>query len=277
VTGFGERLHDAVRRSGRLCVGIDPHPYLLREWGLDDSPMGLREFSLRVVSAVEARAAVVKPQVAFYERHGSAGIAVLEETIATARAAGLLVIADAKRGDVGSSVEAYGQAWLRPGSPLESDALTVSAFQGVGSLDAVIELARAHGKGLFVLSATSNPEASVIQTASTPSGRSVAATIATEVAALGSGVTGESWSSFGLVLGATLDLEAFGIETGTLAGVPILAPGFGHQGADVADLRHIFGDAADSVLVSASRSILSAGPAGLGAAIDAHSAEIARA
>src|SRR5690606_17054008 len=153
---FGERLRTAVDESGRLCVGIDPHAYLLRDWGLADTAGGVRELSLRVIDAIGDAAAAIKPQVACFQRHGAAGYAVLEEVLATAREAGLLLIADAKRGDVGTSVEAYGQAWLTPGSPLEADALTVSAFQGVASLASVLDLAAREGKGLFVLAATSN-------------------------------------------------------------------------------------------------------------------------
>lgn len=275
-SSFGSRLEAAVGQSGRLCVGIDPHPYLLADWGLPDTAEGVREFSLRVVEATIRRAAVVKPQAAFFERHGAAGYAALEETIATARDAGLLVIADVKRGDVGTSVEAYGQAWLTPGAPLESDAMTVSAFQGVGSLAAVVDAAHAAGKGLFVLSATSNPEAAVIQRARCVDGTTVAQTIAREVAALNSAPTAEGeWGSMGLVLGATLALGDFGIDPAELAGTPVLAPGFGHQGAQLAALGEIFGALAPTVLVSASRSILAAGPTGVAQAVLEHADEIA--
>ncbi|MBW8873198.1 MAG: orotidine-5'-phosphate decarboxylase, partial [Leifsonia sp.] len=131
---FGSRLREAFSDSGQLCVGIDPHAGLLKAWGLPDSASGARDFGLRVVEAVTGRAGIVKPQIAFYERHGSAGYAALEDVLAAARAAGLLVIADVKRGDLGSSVDAYGEAWLTPGSPLEADAMTAVAFQGLGSL-----------------------------------------------------------------------------------------------------------------------------------------------
>ena len=123
--------------------------------------------------------------MAFFERHGSAGFAAIEEVLGAARAAGLLVIADAKRGDMGSSVDAYGEAWLTPGSPLEADAMTVNPYPGVGSLDPVIALARRHGKGLYLLAATSNPEGLAGQTAVVATGehagRSVAGSIVAEV------------------------------------------------------------------------------------------------
>src|SRR6185312_14808881 len=135
---FGQRLAGAFDAHGQLCVGIDPHGFLLQSWNLPDDASGLREFGLRVVEAAAGRVGVVKPQVAFFERHGSAGYRALEEVLAAARAAGLLVIADAKRGDVGSTVEAYAQAWLTPGHGLEVDALTMNAYPGVASLDAPV-------------------------------------------------------------------------------------------------------------------------------------------
>ncbi len=135
AVAFGERVRDALDRFGPLCVGVDPHGALLESWGLDASADGAREFGLRVVDAAAGRVGIVKPQVSFFERYGSAGFAALEEVMATARAAGLLVIADAKRGDIGSTMDAYGEAWLTPGSPLEADAMTANPFLGVRTLD----------------------------------------------------------------------------------------------------------------------------------------------
>src|SRR5690606_27955683 len=200
--------------------------------------------------AATGQVAVVKPQVAFCERFGSAGYAALEDVLAAARLAGLLVIADVKRGDVGSTVEAYSQAWLTPGSPLESDAMTVSAYQGVGSLQAPLELAARHGKGLFVLSATSNPEAAAIQLARTESGDTVASRIIRDVVAWNTEQSTERLGSVGVVVGATVQASAFGIDLDTLHNVPILAPGFGHQGARIDQFASLFGAAADSVLVN---------------------------
>jgi orotidine-5'-phosphate decarboxylase len=279
---FGERLSAVFAGAGRLCVGIDPHAYLLGEWNLSDDAKGLREFGLRVVEATAGRAGIVKPQVAFFERHGSAGYAALEHVLSAARDAGLIVIADVKRGDVGTSVEAYGEAWLTPGSPLEADAMTISAFQGVGSITAPHELALAHGKGLFVLAATSNPEAAALQTATlargTSAGRSVAASIVSDVHdwnALETTASGStSLGSTGVVVGATVALGDYGITPQSLVGTPVLAPGFGHQGARVSDATRLFGAASAGVVVSASRSILAAGPSGVAAAIDAQNAEI---
>src|SRR5690606_26132854 len=155
---FGERLHQATATLGSLCVGIDPHESLLTSWNLPADAGGAREFGLRVVEAAAGRVAVVKPQVAFYERYGSAGFAALETVMAAARHAGLIVLADAKRGDIGTTMDAYAQAWLAPGAPLEADAVTVSPYLGVGALRSTFERARDAGKGVFVLAATSNPE-----------------------------------------------------------------------------------------------------------------------
>jgi orotidine-5'-phosphate decarboxylase len=176
--GFGERLGAVFAARGQLCVGIDPHDYLLDAWGLPRTPAGLREFGLRVVDAAAMTVGIVKPQVAFFEAHGSAGFSALEEVLAAARAAGLLVIADAKRGDIGSSVDAYGAAWLTPGSALEADAVTLTAYTGIGSLSGVFALAERFGKGAFVLSATSNPESFAVQSARIAGGEFTGSTVA---------------------------------------------------------------------------------------------------
>ncbi|WP_417562541.1 orotidine-5'-phosphate decarboxylase [Microbacterium sp.] len=271
MTPFGARLQAAVAARGRLCVGIDPHTTLLSAWGLDASARGAREFGLRVVDAAAGRVGVVKPQVSFFERWGSAGFAALEDVLRAARDAGLVVIADAKRGDIGSTMSAYAEAWLTPGAPLEADAVTVHPYLGVGSLEGAARFALENGKGLFVLAATSNPEAAVLQTA--PAGAEpVAAAVARAVRALDE--PGASWSSLGLVVGATVELATRGLSADLLQGIPLLAPGFGHQGARLEQTDALFGTLAPQVLASASRSILSAGPTGLAVAIEQHLAEL---
>jgi orotidine-5'-phosphate decarboxylase len=272
---FGDRLRTAFDTKGQLCVGIDPHAFLLAEWGLTDDANGLREFGLRVVEAASDRVGIVKPQVSFFERHGSAGFAALERVLGEAREAGLLIIGDAKRGDIGSTFDGYAEAWLTPGSPLEVDALTVSPYLGVGSIEGPRSIALAAGKGLFVLSATSNPEASGLQTSVTASGISVAASIVDQVHEWNA--TEPGFGSVGLVLGATVALGAYGIAHDHLKNTPILAPGFGHQGAQFSELNGLFGSVAPNVVVSASRSILAAGPDGIAAAIDDQAALVAEA
>lgn len=165
---FGSRLRRAMDERGPLCVGIDPHASLLADWGLNDDIAGLERFSRTVVEALADRVAVLKPQSAFFERFGSRGIAVLEKSVEEARAAGALVVMDAKRGDIGSTMAAYASAFLEKGSPLFSDALTVSPYLGYGSLKPAVDLARENGSGLFVLALTSNPEGGEVQHAVRP-------------------------------------------------------------------------------------------------------------
>ena len=262
MPSFGQRLEAAFLSSGHLCLGIDPHPFLLEEWGLGDTPDSLREFSLRAIEAAVDVVGIVKPQVAFFERHGAAGYAALESVLARARSAGLIVIADAKRGDVGSTVAAYGESWLTPGSPFEADAMTVSAYQGVGSLWDVIDRAEKNDKGLFVLAATSNPESAETQTAVRDrgefAGRTVAASIVSEVDIVNAAT--DRLGSVGVVIGATVDAVDYGITADTLLTTPILAPGFGEQGATLSDLPELYGEVAPNVIANVGRGVLRAGP-----------------
>ncbi|GAB3562559.1 orotidine-5'-phosphate decarboxylase [Arthrobacter alkaliphilus] len=260
---FGSRLAAAMAARGPLCVGIDPHPGLLADWGLNDDAAGLESFSLTVVEAVASLAAAVKPQVALYERHGSAGMAVLERTLAAASDAGVLSIADAKRGDIGSTMAAYADAWLRDGSALAADSVTLSPYLGFESLRPALDLAAESGRGVFVLALTSNPEGKSVQHVGGP--ESVARRIAEAAgaenrrypAALRTGGLG----SVGLVVGATIGgaLVDLGLDLDAVHG-PILAPGLGAQGATPADLRATFGAAYPAVLATSSRGILAAGP-----------------
>jgi orotidine-5'-phosphate decarboxylase len=282
VSGFGDRLADAIDGYGRLCVGIDPHESLLELWGLPISAEGARQFGLRVVEAAVGQVGVVKPQVAFFERFGAAGYRALEDVLASARAEDLLVIADAKRGDIGSTIEAYAAAWLTPGSSLEADAMTISAFQGVGSIEKPMQLATETGKGLFVLAATSNPESVAIQLAKVSANldegptRSVARVIIDDVSSFNARSTDGRIGSVGVVLGATLDLAAYGIDTRVAPspGLPVLAPGFGFQGARIEDAPARFGSLAALMLVSESRSLLQSGPSDIAGAVAARAAEV---
>lgn len=268
-TTFGDRVRGALEAFGPLCVGIDPHPHLLDEWGLEESAAGAREFAMRVVDAAAGRVGIVKPQVSFFERYGAAGFLVLEQVMASARAAGLIVIADAKRGDIGTTMDAYAEAWLTPGAPLEADAMTANPFLGIGTLEGTFRLAEAAGKGVFVLAATSNPDAFAAQRATLEDGRTVSARIVADVSARNAQATSEgSWGSIGFVIGATVDWADAGITT-VDPPAPILGPGFGHQGAGPGDLVARFGAAAPFVIASESRSLLSAGPADLADAIAA--------
>ncbi|WAZ20414.1 orotidine-5'-phosphate decarboxylase [Streptomyces cinnabarinus] len=252
---FGARLRHAMDERGPLCVGIDPHASLLAEWGLNDDIAGLERFSRTVVEAMADRVAVLKPQSAFFERFGSRGVAVLEKSVEEARAAGALVVMDAKRGDIGSTMAAYAEAFLRKDSPLFSDALTVSPYLGYGSLSPAVALARESGAGLFVLALTSNPEGGEIQHAVRADGRNVGATMLAHLAAENTGE--EPLGSFGAVVGATLgDLSTYDLRING----PLLAPGIGAQGATPADLPRVFGAAVRNVVPNVSRGVLRHGP-----------------
>ncbi|MCZ2402715.1 orotidine-5'-phosphate decarboxylase [Paenarthrobacter sp. Z7-10] len=255
---FGTRLSEAMAAKGPLCVGIDPHPQLLRNWGLADDTAGLRYFSQAVLQTVGPLAAALKPQVALYERHGSAGIAVLEELLADAAGAGVLTIADAKRGDIGSTMAAYADAWLRDGSALAADAVTLSPYLGFESLRPALELAASSGRGVFVLALTSNPEGASVQHAG---GKDSVARRIVMSAAQENLRSAVPMGPVGLVVGATVGtaLAELDIDLEALHG-PILAPGLGAQGATAADIRRTFGAAYRQVLATSSRGILAAGP-----------------
>jgi orotidine-5'-phosphate decarboxylase len=256
---FGGQLHASIAERGPLCAGIDPHPALLEQWGLPDNPSGLERFALTCAEALSAEVAVVKPQSAFFERHGSAGIAVLERTLATIREGGALSLLDVKRGDIGSTMTAYAQAYLDPSSPLAADALTVSPYLGYESLRPVLDLARSGGRGVFVLALTSNPEGAAVQHARDADGVSVAGQILAGAAADNAGE--RPLGSVGLVVGATVGaaVHELGLDLAAVNG-PLLAPGLGAQGATAADLRAVFGAALGNVLGASSREILAAGP-----------------
>ncbi|RHW24358.1 orotidine-5'-phosphate decarboxylase [Nocardioides immobilis] len=257
---FGERFAAALAERGQFCVGIDPHAGLLHEWGLDDTVEGLEKFALTAVEAVAPYCSVVKPQSAFYERFGSRGIAVLERVIAESRAAGALVLLDVKRGDIGSTSQAYAEAYLDPASPLASDAITTSPYLGFGSLVPFIEVARINGAGLFVLAATSNKEGPEVQEAVTSDdfgGRTVASAMLDHLRELNRGA--QPVGSFGAVVGATIDGGFYDFASSPING-PILAPGYGEQGGTAADIVRIFGASAHNVVASSSRGVLRLGP-----------------
>ncbi|GAA4005051.1 orotidine-5'-phosphate decarboxylase [Allokutzneria multivorans] len=253
---FGARLVTAVSERGPLCVGVDPHPALLESWGLAQDVGGLERFALTAVEALAGTVSVIKPQSAFFEAHGSRGVAVLERVIAESRQAGALVLLDVKRGDIGSTMSAYANAYLDDSSPLAADAVTLSPFLGFGSLEPALSLAERTGRGVFVLARTSNPEALPVQTAALDGdGRSIAQAMVDEAAARNSGA--DPLGSVGLVVGATVGRT--GLDFSQVNG-PLLAPGIGAQGASGADLRTVFGDQIAHVLPTTSRDVLRHGP-----------------
>ena len=269
---FGARLREAMDGRGPLCAGIDPHAGLLNAWGLTDSVNGLERFALGAAEALAPRVAAVKPQSAFFERFGSRGIAVLERVVEICQEAGSLVVLDVKRGDIGSTAQAYADAYLDPRSPMAVDAITATPYLGFGSLSPMIDTAREHGKGVFVLALTSNPEAPEFQHARTDDGRTVAGSVLEQLRSLNADQA--PMGSLGAVVGATI---ADTTEDLAING-PLLVPGIGAQGGTADDVRRIFGDVIDLVLPASSRDILGAGPdvgalhAAVGRTLDAFSA-----
>jgi orotidine-5'-phosphate decarboxylase len=253
MTRFGERLAAAVAAHGTLCAGIDPHPGLLAAWDMTDDADGLESFAAACVEAFAGHVGVVKPQSAFFERHGSAGIAVLEQLLDAFAETATLVILDAKRGDIGSTMDAYADAYLAEKAPLGADAVTLSPYLGFGSLVPGLAVAAAAGRGAFVLARTSNPEGGEVQLA-TVDGRTVAQVIVDTAAELNAG--SEPLGDVGVVVGATHD---HGLDLSRLNG-PVLAPGLGAQGAGPADVARRFAGLDGVVLGAASRSVLQAGP-----------------
>lgn len=253
MIAFGARLHAAMGERGPFCAGIDPHRELLQEWRIGEDLAGLETFAMTAVEALAPVVAAIKPQSAFFERFGSRGIAVLERVIGTAREAGALVILDVKRGDIGSTSQAYADAYLDPASPLASDAITASPYLGFGSLDPMLDTAARHGAGVFALALTSNKEAPEVQHASVGEA-TVAGTMLAHLRARNSGAS--PLGSFGAVVGATIGQSAERLDING----PLLVPGIGAQGGSAADVRRIFAGVLSSVLPSSSRDVLRAGP-----------------
>lgn len=277
-SSFSSRLAANFDLYGQLCVGIDPHSALLDEWGLEDSVEGLNTFANIVLEVAVDRVGVIKPQVSFFERFGSRGFAILESLAEKASSTNLLVIMDAKRGDIGSTMDGYFDAWLSRTAPFVCDALTLSPYLGFDSLKDVFSQCIENGKGTFLLSATSNPEGKSLQRA-VISDRTIAEDIMTRLEDINrinldpNGRLG----NFGAVVGATINLAATGlgdIYSNPSLLTPILAPGFGAQGAKLSDCGELFGASANRVLASVSRSVLSAGASGIANAIDSAKAEL---
>lgn len=249
---YRERLRDAVAARGNLCVGVDPHPHLIQRWGEDTTPAGLERVARGLVEAIGDKVAVFKPQSAFFETYGSEGIAVLERVLADIAQHGALSIVDAKRGDIGSSNEAYAVTYLADGSPLAGDALTVNPYLGVGALQPFVDAASATGRGLYLLCRTSNPEGIEVQGAHVDH-----RTVAQYVVDAAREANRLHEHCLGLVIGAThreLDVDLTGF------GGSILVPGVGAQGGSVADLERLFGPTVANTLPTTSRDVMAAGP-----------------
>lgn len=254
---FQQRFVALAAARSALCVGIDPSPETLRGWGLADDAAGLAAFCERMVDVSAPLVAAVKPQAAFFERHGPAGMGVLRDTVAQAHRHGALAIIDAKCGDISSTAIAYGEAFLGPGSAFGGDALTLSPFLGLAALEPIVDIARRAAAGVFVLVRSSNPEGAELQLATTRDGRTVAERLGDEIAAANGAAP--ALGPIGAVIGATLGAEA-ALLAARMPNALLLVPGIGAQGATIADVRRDFGPHYARVIPSLSRGIAGAGP-----------------
>ncbi len=254
---FAERFAVVRDAWGPLALGADPHGELLGRWGLSDDADGLERFTDIVLAAATASVGLIKPQSAFYERHGWRGIRALTRLTETARAQGLLVILDVKRGDVGSTNDAYAAAYLGDGAPVQADAVTVHPYLGLAAMGEFIDRASGSGGCLLVVVRSSNPEGRAVQSAAAGDGRTVDQRLLADIGALNTRLAPGRIGPVGAVVGPAavdppLDLAA--------ANGLLLAPGVGAQGAEPADVAATFAACPDRVMPSASRSLLAAGP-----------------
>ncbi len=265
-TPFADRVADAVeRKRSQLVVGLDPVVELLpvelrgeAATGRAAEASAVERFCRGIVDAVAPYVVAVKPQVAFFEALGADGWQALEAVTAYAREADLLVIADAKRGDVGSTARAYAAAFLerRHELPPLADALTVSPYLGRDSLDPFFAACRREGAGLFLLVRQSNPGAAELQDAVLSDGRPLWRQVAELVDAWGEDLVGAcGLSSVGAVVGATVP-RIVGEVRREMPRAIILLPGVGAQGATPADVARAFTSGPSSALVNASRSVI---------------------
>ena len=260
MKSFAQRFQELAQSRSPFCLGIDPTPQLLKAWNLPHSAAGLAEMCETVTTAAGDLLAIVKPQIAFFERFGSKGIHVLEKLIDSFHGRGTLVLVDGKRGDIGSTVEAYAQAYLGPASAFRADAITAHAYLGFGALKPLLTHAVNAGAGVFVVVRSSNVEGIPLQTAVVNNdGRTVADSLADMITEFNEQVSGSEIGPVGAVVGATIENDLLP----TLDRLPrslILAPGIGHQGATYDDLRRRFARHAPRAIPTSSRAVLDYGP-----------------
>ncbi|HEX3187453.1 MAG TPA: orotidine-5'-phosphate decarboxylase [Pyrinomonadaceae bacterium] len=260
MKNFAQRFLELAGSRSPFCLGIDPTPQLLKAWELPDNAEGLARMCETIASAAQDRLAIVKPQIAFFERFGSKGIHVLEKLIESFHERGTLVLVDGKRGDIGSTVEAYAQAYLGPASAFRADAITAHAYLGFGALEPLLDRAVEVGAGVFVVVRSSNVEGIALQNAVLRNdGRTVADSLSDMITEFNEQTSGSEIGPIGAVVGATIENDLLS----TLERLPrslILAPGIGHQGATFDDLRKRFQTHAARAIPSSSRAVLDRGP-----------------
>ncbi|WP_342375900.1 orotidine-5'-phosphate decarboxylase [Myxococcus stipitatus] len=267
---FAQRFARLADERSPFCLGVDPSRDLLSKWGLPDTAKGLADFCERIADAAGERVAVVKPQSAFFERHGPEGLQVLQSLMKRFKAAGTLALLDVKRGDIGSTMDAYAETVFGAGSPYDADAATFTAYLGLGALMKTMERARASGACAFIVVRSSNPEGTSLQTSTGADGRGVAQALADGLREFNE-KSGPGVLPAGAVMGATLPDSDRGVVE-RLGGALMLTPGIGAQGAGFDDLKRLFAGREAQVIPTATRSVLEAGPdlASLRSAIERH-------
>jgi orotidine-5'-phosphate decarboxylase len=257
MASFADLLFRSVRAHNSRCVlGLDPRIDQMPAFVSRESACAaITEFHELVLDAVADLVPAVKPQLAFFEQYGVAGMQAFENTVRAAKRRGLLVIADGKRNDISSTAEAYANAYLAPGG-FDCDALTVTPYLGGDSLEPFVAACREHGKGLFVILKTSNPGSKDFEDQPlAATGRPLYETIAGALNQLGAALLGESgYSSIGAVIGATFPEEARRLRK-LMPRAPILVPGYGAQGGSARAAAECFNDDGLGAIVNSSRGI----------------------
>ena len=256
MTPFAQRLGERIHQHSPLCVGVDPSASLLKSCELPNTPDGALEFGKRVLEAAQYRISILKPQSAFFERFGAAGLRALEELTALARRNDVLVLLDGKRGDIDTTGAAYAEGYFSASTTLRVDAVTTHAYLGFGALNPFLDIALKNDGGVFVVVRSSNPEGRELQTAKLASGETVAQRLCREITDRNRSV-GEGLGFIGAVVGATCE-----DAQDTVAALPqsyILAPGVGAQGATMGDVIARMPAARGRVLPNVSRAILANG------------------
>lgn len=260
---FGLRLKNAMAKYGPLCVGIDPHRKMLLNWGYKMDAQGAELFSMRMLQAMNGRAAAVKFQSSMFERYGSKGFAALERVLYAARQMDVITIVDCGHGGLSTTISALDDAYFKPDAPLLTDAITLLPYYGARSMGGLINEALNNGRGVFIASLTSNREGASLQTAIRQTGSYRGTTVAHGIAQTAQIFNNNTkgMGSVGLIVGATIGdwMNGGGIDLTSFTG-PILSPGYGWQGAEANDLKTVFAGTHGNVLVTVSRSIASHGP-----------------
>ena len=269
MSSFGQRLLNTFEQKGQLCIGIDPSIDQLRSWGLPISAEGAKSFSFSMLDAAQDNSGIVKFQVGFFEQFGPEGFSHLSELLADAKTRDLVVIADAKRGDIGSTMSGYATAWLSREAAFACDALTVSPYLGSDSLAETANVALENDRGLFVLAATSNPEAPTLQSAMRD-GR----TVARSVLEFAEQYSGAGLGSIGVVVGATVNDVDLGLDFSGSLKIPVLVPGFGAQGASLMEARSLLSGYANTAICNVSRLVAGASLDGLSSRISKAKADL---